>query len=237
MKKFILFVFLFAFALPLFSQKGAYIGIRLIPQSAWILNQDDFDSDEFDFGIPFSMSFALGGGYMFNDVIGVEGQMLYSPQGQKYIENETNYEINIKNNYFKIPVLFRFRSEAEKVGFLFNLGPEFGFLVGSSINSSGGDLPPEFLGDTRNLYENFEFSVALGLGTSISLGKNLQLDLLINLDYGISEIESDLGKQLLYDYQNDGRASSNNAVAGFSVGLNYLFGGNSVAQDDNTPTE
>lgn len=224
MKKILLLLFILLLSIPTYSQKGAYIGIRLIPQSAWILNQDDFDSDDFDFGVPFSFAFALGGGYMFSDVVGVETQMLYSPQGQKYIDSETSEEININNNYFKIPVLFRFRSEAEKVGFLFNIGPEFGFLVGSSINSSGGDLPPEFLGDTRNLYENFEFSVALGLGTSISLSSNLQLDLLINLNYGLSEIESTAGKELLFDYQNNGRASSNNAVAGFSVGLNYLFG-------------
>ena len=237
MKKTVLLLLLSSFSLSLFAQKGGFIGVRAIPQSAWILNQDDFDSEDFDFGVPFSFAFALGGGYMFSDVVGIETQMLYSPQGQKYIDSETSEEINIKNNYFKIPVLFRFRSEAEKVGFLFNIGPEFGFLVGSSINSSDGDLPPEFSGDTQYLYENFEFSIAMGIGTSISLGKSLQLDLLINLDYGLSEIESTAGKELLFDYQNNGRASSNNAVAGFSVGLNYCFGGNSKEAKENTPVE
>ena len=53
MKKIFLFLFILLFSIPTYSQKGAYIGIRLIPQSAWILNQDDFDSDEFDFANSF----------------------------------------------------------------------------------------------------------------------------------------------------------------------------------------
>jgi hypothetical protein len=226
MKKLILFLLLFSFSLSLFAQKGAFIGVRIIPQSAWILNQDDFDSELFDFAAPFSMAFALGGGYMFNDVLGTEVQLLYSPQGQKYIYDENNASIQIHNDYFKIPVLFRFRSEGEKVAFLFNIGPEFGFLTSSKVTSSENDLPEQFQGSTKEYYQNFEFSATMGFGTSISLGSKLQLDLLVQLDYGLTEIESNYGKEQLFDYQGDGRASANNAVAGFSVGLNYAFGGN-----------
>ena len=237
MKKTVLLLLLISFSLPLFAQKGGFIGLRVIPQSAWILNQDDFDSDELDFAIPFSVAAAISGGYMFTDAVGIEAQLLFSPQGQKYIDTETDFNYIVHNNYFKIPLLFRFRAGGEKVAFLFNAGPELGFLISSNISTTGPELDPIFSGSTKEYFENFEFSVAMGLGTSISLGSSLQLEFLVQLNYGLSEIESEAGKALFYDYQNDGRAKSNNAVAGFSVGLNYCFGGNSKGAKEATPVD
>jgi len=237
MKKYILLFLICSFSFPLLAQKGGFIGIKVIPQSAWILNQDDFDSDEFDFAIPFSVAFALSGGYMFNDVVGIETQLLYSPQGQKYFVDDDNEYVTLHNDYFKIPLLFRFRSEGQKVAFLFNAGPEFGFLLNTNVTTDAAQLAPELAKINKDYYENFEFSVTMGFGTSISLGSNLQLDLLVQLDYGLTNIETDLGNQELYDYQGNGRAEANNAVAGFSVGLNYCFNGNTNSEKQNTPIE
>lgn len=223
MKKTFLLLIVLTISLNTFSQKGGFIGFRIIPQSAWILNSDDWDSGDFDLKTPFSVAFSIDGGYMFNEAIGIELQMLYSPQGQKYVDNNGNDYATIKNDYLKIPVLFRLRSGGEKVAFLFNAGPQFGFITSSSITSEVGKIGPPYLSDSRAYYEDFEFSVVLGFGTSISIGSKLQLDLMIKLDYGISELETELGKKMLYDYQGDGRSSSHNASAGFSVGLNYLL--------------
>lgn len=220
MKNFVLAISLVMISLPSFSQKGAFVGIRLMPQSAWILNSDDFDSDEYDFGIPFSFAFSVAGGYMFSDVIGVETQLLFSPQGQKYVDDNKNALATISNNYLKIPVFLRLRTEGDKAAFLLNVGPQFGFLMNSSIDFHGNDTNIE---DSKNYYENFELSVALGIGTSILLAENLFLDLMIKLDYGLTSIETDEGRAFLPDYQNDGRANSINALAGFSVGVNYVF--------------
>ena len=123
MKKLIIFSLLLLLSIPAIAQKGAYIGFRVMPQSAWILNNDDFNSDEFDFGIPFSVAFAVAGGYMFNDIVGIEAQMLYSPQGQVYVDDDKNKLATISNEYFKIPLLFRFRSKGDKAAFLLNAGP------------------------------------------------------------------------------------------------------------------
>ena len=212
MKK-VLLVFLSAFfSLTILAQEGAFVGVRVIPQSAWILNNDDFDSGEFDFGIPFSVAFGVAGGYMFNDLLGVETQVIYSPQGQKYLgDNKDPYE-TIKNNYLKIPVLFRLRTEGEKASFIFNIGPEFGFLMSSTITD---DETGEELFSNVDIYENFDIAIDIGLGTSILLTDNLYLDLMIKLGYGLTEIETPEGKGMLYDYQSNGRTSANNALAGF----------------------
>ena len=221
MKAFFILLITVCISYSSIAQEGAYIGLRLIPQSAWILNQDDFDSGEFDFATPFSFAFAIAGGYMFNNSIGIEAQMLYSPQGQKYIDTEGNEFATINNDYFKIPVLFRMRTGEGKVGFLFNLGPQFGFLTGSKITFD--QEPDESLPDTKLFYEDFEIALALGFGVSIELGSQLYLDLLIDLSYGLTEIETDLGKEFLYSDDDVDRSKSNNAVAGFSIGLNYVF--------------
>jgi hypothetical protein len=221
MKKIILILIIGFLSFPSIAQEGAFVGVRIIPQSAWILNNDDFDSGEFDFGIPFSVAFGISGGYMFNDILGAEVQVIYSPQGQKYLGDNKDPYATIKNNYLKIPVLFRFRSAGESASFLFNVGPAFGFLMNSTItdDETGMEIDPGI-----DVYESLDISINIGLGTSISLTDNLYLDLMINLGYGLTEIETTDGKAMLYDYQNNGRTSSNNALAGFSVGLNYVFG-------------
>ena len=224
MKKLFLLLIICSFSFNSFAQKGAFVGLSIMPQSAWILNNDDFDSGDFDFGIPFSVAFSFDAGYMFNDAIGIQTGVLYSPQGQKYVDGGSDFA-QIKNNYLKIPLLFRLRSGGEKVAFLFNAGPQFGFLIGSSITSSVGETDPPIGSDTKSYYENFELSAAIGLGTSIELNSSLFLDLMLKLDYGLSEIESDLGKSLLYQYQEDiERGSTNNALVGFNIGLKYVFG-------------
>lgn len=236
MKKLILLLIFCSFSFNSFAQKGAFIGLSIMPQSAWILNNDDFDSGDFDFAIPFSFAFSFDAGYMFNESIGIQTGALYSPQGQKYVEGGKDFG-EIKNNYLKIPLLFRLRTGGEKVAFLFNVGPQFGFLIGSSITSAIGETGPPYGSDTRIYYENFELSAALGLGTSITLGENLLLDLMFKLDYGISEIESDLGKQTLYDYQNNGRGATSNALVGLNIGIKYAFPGSKSDSDTTTPIE
>lgn len=219
MKKIILILFAGLLSFPSIAQEGAFVGLRIIPQSAWILNTDDFDSDEFDFGIPFSVAFGVSGGYMFSKVIGAEVQVLYSPQGQKYLGDNKDPFGTINNNYLKIPVLFRFRSGGESASFLFNAGPEFGFLMNSTItdDETGMEIDPGF-----DVYESLDISINIGIGTSILLTENLYLDLMLKLGYGLTEIETTEGKAFL-GLPYDGRASSNNALAGFSVGVNYVF--------------
>ena len=224
MNKFIkltaLILFCMSSGLNLFAQEGAFIGARIIPQTTWILNNDDFDNPNVDLKYTWGVAFAVAGGYNFNAKHGIEIQTLYSNQSQQYVD-ENNNKVATKNNiYYKIPLLYRFRTEG-KLGSILTVGPQFGFLSRSDIDNHGVGSNVD---DARNFYENFELSIALGFGASWMLSEKVSLDLMLKLDYGVTEIESGLGKAFFYDHNNDGRGATNNATGGFSVGVNYFFG-------------
>jgi outer membrane protein with beta-barrel domain len=223
MKKLITVIFFLAIHFTVFSQEGPFIGARVIPQSAWILNQDDFDSNVMDFKTPFSVALGIAGGYMFNDLVGVEVNLLYSPQGQNYISDSSKADLfNKKNNYLKIPVLFRYRSESDKAAFLFSAGPELGFLMGSKLTFPNA---PDI--DTKQYYNSFDFSVLLQIGTSIMIGDKSNLDILLRFNYGLSNIENGTSSAdypvLFPDLTGNGRQKANNASAGMTIGYNFTL--------------
>jgi len=220
MKKTLLLISILALSTAMMAQ-GPFAGLLVRPQSAWILNDDDFDSGDFDLGIPFSVAFGLQGGYMFSESIGLELQFISSSQGQIYVDDNGDELATITNKYFKIPLLFRLRSGAGKAGFLLNAGPQIGFLTSSSIDLT--EEPSESIADSKDFYNSTEFSFLLGIGANIMITEYLSLDLLINIDASLTEIESDFGKENLYDNGENGRAAARNALVGFSVGLSYVF--------------
>jgi hypothetical protein len=225
MKKILLLISIILFSANLFAQ-GGFAGLLVRPQSAWILNDDDFDSGEFDLGIPFSVAFGAQGGYMFSESIGLELQFIFSKQGQTYIENGGSAEYaKITNKYFKIPLLFRLKSGGDKGGFLLVAGPQIGFLTSSSISISGSSEP--LIPDSKNYYNSIDFGFLLGVGANIMLTDYLSLDLLLNIDGSFSELETDFGKSNLHDNGNNGRAAARNALVGFSIGVNYIIASNS----------
>ena len=158
---------------------------------------------------------------MFSESIGLELQFISSSQGQIYVDDNGDELATINNKYFKIPLLFRLRSGAGKAGFLLNVGPQIGFLTSSSIDLT--EEPSESISDSKDFYNSTEFSFLLGIGANIMITEYLSLDLLINIDASLTEIESDFGKENLYDNGENGRAAARNALVGFSVGLSYVF--------------
>jgi Outer membrane protein beta-barrel domain len=223
MKKLLTIVFLLTIHFAAFSQEGPFIGARVIPQSAWILNQDDFDSNILDFKTPFSVALGIAGGYMFSDLLGVEVNLLYSPQGQKYIADTSGVDLfSKKNNNLKIPILFRYRSESDKAAFLFNAGPEFGFLMSSKMTfPNANDI------DTKQYYNSFDFAVLVQIGTSIMIGESSNLDILLRFNYGLSNIENGTATGdypiLFPDLTGNGRQKSNNASVGLTIGYNFTL--------------
>jgi hypothetical protein len=70
----------------IWAQEGAFrIGAVLLPQSTWLLNQDDSDAGpELDYEVTWGFAGGISASYNFNDYLGVGLDVLYSNQGQKY---------------------------------------------------------------------------------------------------------------------------------------------------------
>jgi len=219
MKKFLLLISIVALSTTMMAQ-GPYAGVIIRPQSAWIINNDDFDSGDYDLDIPFAMAFGVQGGYMFSEAFGLVTQIIFSPQGQAYILADSEEKVSIENKYVNVPILARLRGGGEKAGFVLHFGPQIGFLTSSNVVF---DTSTEFNEDWSDYYKNTVFSLVLGLGANIMLTEYLSLDLMVNIDGGFTEIETELGKAELFDYDDNGRAMALNAVASFSIGVNYVF--------------
>ncbi len=226
MKKTLLLLSVLTLSTSLMAQQF-FAGAFVKPQSAWIINNDDFDSDEFDLDIPFTWAYGIQGGYMFTNAFGLETQLIFSAQGQDYILADGEEKVSIENKYINIPLLVRLRGGGEKAGFLLHFGPQIGLLTSSNVVSESF---PDLNEDWSDYYKNTTFSLVLGLGANIMLTDYLSLDLMVKVDGGFTEIETELGKAELYDYNENGRAMSLNAVAGFSVGVNYIFGSTGGSQ-------
>lgn len=220
MKKILVLSFAIVFAMNLAAQRGLSVGVRLIPQATGLLNKQDFDEGD---GLNFEKTIGFAGGlavgYGFSDNFGVMANLLYSKQGQNYINDLLDHQWSVELNYFKIPLLLRMNTDPEKKAmFVFEVGPELGFLMNASQSSD--DNTNLNVDDYKRFVKSSDLSLDLHLGAGINFSEKLSADLLLRLNYGFSDITSDE----LYDYYetlNVDRDKTNNATAGFIIGLNY----------------
>jgi len=213
MKKICIFLVLLSITMSVFAQQGLSVGIRLIPQASGILNKQDFDAgDELNFERTLGFSGGLALGYGFSDNFGLMANLLYSKQGQKYINEEVDPSIKFRTDlgYFKIPLLLRMNTDPYKRAmFVCELGPEFGFLLNAESSSDSGST------DIKDNMNGLDLGIDLHLGAGINFSERLEADLLLRLNYGLSEIFAEEQVNLY------GHDKTNNATAGIILGLNY----------------
>jgi hypothetical protein len=148
----------------MWAQEGAIsIGAVLLPQSTWLLNQDDSDAGpELDYEVTWGFAGGISASYNFNDQLGVGLDVLYSNQGQKYkgTQSGISYTAKATLNYLKLPLLFRFNSDPNSV-VQFNafLGPQFSFLL-SYKDRAEVNVPP--LGTNIQEVSGKEMSITIG---------------------------------------------------------------------------
>jgi len=143
-----------------FGQKGIKIGFSAIPQTTWMLNKDDMEAplDQFEYKTTFGMAAGPSFGYNFNDGLGFRMNFLYSAQGQRYsnLNSEgTTVTHNRRLNYFKIPLLFHFNTNSayRKVIFTAEAGMQFNLLTRARYyNDDQSYTPDEALWDNVTDY-------------------------------------------------------------------------------------
>jgi hypothetical protein len=210
----------------IWAQEGAFrIGAVLLPQSTWLLNQDDSDAGpELDYEVTWSFAGGISASYNFNDYLGVGLDVLYSNQGQKYkgTKSGTTYTAKATLNYLKLPLLLRFNSDPNSV-VQFNafLGPQFSFLLsykdrketnpsteirevsGKELSITTGNTPTkEEL--TAPIYKSFLPGAVLGFGIGIKPTDELLISLHIRADYAFGDAEN---KDAKIDHTHHGGVS------------------------------
>jgi outer membrane protein with beta-barrel domain len=135
---------------------------------------------------------------LFN-AFSLQPELLYSGQGAKGTENETEFTVN--QAYVNVPVLFKYQHGS---GLFAETGPQLGFLISANVKSNGMSE------DVKSSYKSTDFSWAFGIGYKISM-----------LHAGI-DARYNLGISNILNQEISGQTLTHSV---FQVGVFYILGG------------
>lgn len=150
--------------------------------------------------------------------IGLQPEILFSKQGQKFTVNSQNYESNF--DYISIPVILKLYLAG---GLNLQAGPQFSFLAsakGDVINTSTNGVSTGQ--DLKNFANSSDVSIALGAGWDLPFGLNIAA----RYNIGISDINKQTGTVNPALVSSMGTTQSKNQVIQVSVGYRLFKLGN-----------
>lgn len=230
-----------------FGQKGLKLGVVALPQTTWMLNKDDMavPQDEFKYKTTFGMAAGPSVGYNFHDGVGFRLNFIYSAQGQKF--SNYNSEGTLVNhtrrlNYLKVPLFISLNTGTEfsKVILAADLGFQVDFLLRARYyNDDQSYTPDEILFNpdvkdypsTYKQYSLFNYGPVASLGLDIKLAYNLMGNIRVRGDYNLSDAENKDAAYKLYTHGipddvriwDETRAITNNLTGGLMIGVTYTF--------------
>ncbi|WMI67163.1 porin family protein [Mangrovimonas sp. YM274] len=188
------------------------------------------NAQDFNFGVKAGVNFATLGGdieendmkvgfhvggvaeFMFNEKMGIQGELLYSTQGTKFEYSEQGFseEETWKLNYINIPVSFKYYIVK---GFNVEAGPQLGILASGKYDY---EYSGEFGGVAVNESEegDLEGISSIDFGFNIGAGYKMENGLNFGARYN-------LGLMNLNDEDYSDEFLLNNGVFQLSVG--YMF--------------
>lgn len=234
---------LISFSTQSFSQKGFHSGLGGNFCTSWIINQNSYGGDEYDYTLKTGGGFGLITGYNITDHIGFQVEFRTASGGQSYEDSHSDRLGNTRDysfKYTKMPVLFQFIGGSSTVKFYANAGVQFGFLSKATI-SVHNEVPAIY--DTSfNAKERFnssDMALNFGLGANISITPNIYLSAGMGFDYSFGDInngtatgagtftDKDGGKhgwQWPDEHGTGIYKASKNATGGLFIAAHYLFG-------------
>lgn len=159
------------------------------------------------------LSGGIGVDVAVGKVFAVEPELLYSPKGHKWIENNLVFVNSL--SYLELPVLFKINIPLFQTVPSLYAGPSFGWLLSAKEEIDGKEQ------EESNNWNSFDFGLTLGSGVKIPVNYGA---ILFDLRYtlGFSEVY----KSGYVDYDenvNNGSLDIRNGT--LSLLLGYEFGG------------
>ncbi len=146
MKRFLLSGLMVMAVAAVTAQTGFHAGAQFTFTGAFIHNQNSYGFSEMDNEMKFGVAPGLAFGYNFDEMNGVQLELMYVTGGQDYYDMIRDFAFASGNNnppkvdtyrqidltYFQIPVMYRFQTEREKKSnavFHAMIGPSVGILL------------------------------------------------------------------------------------------------------------
>lgn len=125
-------------------------------------------------------------GYNFSNMVGVQGEVIYSSISQKYTEASVERDVNLR--YVNVPILLSLNTgKTNMVNLNLVIGPQVGISVGSSLTTTGSDgsgNQPVLSVKKGDL----GFAYGAGLDFGLNSAHTIRLDLGFRGVYGLFDI-------------------------------------------------
>jgi len=177
-----------------------HYGIIGGPSSTWLINSNASGMGQ-DLNYTSSMGGTIGLSLTRNFVekVGIRIDLLYSMHNQKYngtvgdtsfFSSTYSYNTETKLTYFDIPIMLHL---GKSNGFFFEVGPQFGFLLGAKEDftiTPAGSSPSvvESNANYKSDFNSMNIAAVLGFGYNFSVVGLLSIDLGIRLGYGLTDV-------------------------------------------------
>lgn len=177
----IIIIFMLLLSAEVKSQQVQSLWISALPgfNSIWILNQNAYGNQEFEYASRFGLTGGLGVTYFYRKNWGFNGSLLLSQMGQNYSGYQAGGVANrkIKLSYLEVPLLFMRELPYMQYPTWVSFGPDVLILLNANqkyIRNGGSPLPnPEGMIDGNVMDRYKPFDVAL----------NFSINRMYNLDY------------------------------------------------------
>lgn len=176
----------------------------------------------------FTNGFMFGAAFTYAEErhVGLRAELNLTQRGWKENFEELNDEFNYKRTltYIELPIMTHIFFGGRKVKCLFNLGPEFCYMISESVSSNfdyknPGSVPgfPNINRHTEQMYldvkNKFDYGICAGVGMEYLLNRKNSLQLEVRYYYGLGNIYPAAKKDIF-------GASRNMTI---SVTLGYMF--------------
>lgn len=123
--------------------------------------------------------------FEISDKFSIQPELIYSAQGAKLEEEESDVDLTLKLDYLNVPVIAKFYA-AE--GFSLEFGPQVGFLLSAKAKAKiGGDSGET---DIKDEFETVDFGLNFGAGYKLDSGLNFSARYNLGLSNVAKESES-----------------------------------------------
>lgn len=222
MKKIYLLLTCVAMSLSAYAQKGAHLGVDGAFNLTFILNQNTYGGQEYEYAPTFGFSSGIAGGYNFDQHFGLQMEVKYSKQGQNY-EYVTADGINLRREvdlaYTQVPLLFKYSGGGTlPTRFYFLIGPQINVLQSASITAiNNGDRKKE---DAHSKFNGKDFTAVFELGSDFTIKGRWYASTGLRFNYGFTDInDPDFhipNSKGMYE-------ASHNFLGGVHVGIHYMI--------------
>jgi len=226
-------IFLLLLSAEVKSQQLHSLWISALPgfNSNWILNQNAYGNQEFEYASRFGLSGGVGVTYFYRRHWGFNGSLLLSQMGQNYSGYQAGGVADRKINltYIEVPLLFMRELPYMQYPTWLSFGPDVLVLLNANqkyIRNGGSPLPnPEGMidGNVMDRYKPFDVALNFSINRMYNLDyfRKMMFLFSVNSMLGLTDINTTAWQ---IPNKHDIYKGSHNFYIGIKVGMMFKVG-------------